>query len=86
MRTATAYEESRQPDVANLKGPATVGFVLADACHHYIKLTKKDWATRGMKPAISSAGITAFQMLLRGGIDDWNEGWNRCLDYIDRPH
>ena len=86
MRTATAYEESRQPDVASLKGPATVGFVLADACHHSIKLTQKDWATRGMKPAISSAGITAFQMLLRGGIDDWNEGWNRCLDYIDRLH
>ena len=82
MRTSTAYEDSRQPDVANLKGVATVGFVLADAHHHSLKMKKKHWMTRGMKPTTGSAGITAFQMLLWSGLDEWSGGWNRCLDYL----
>ncbi|KAK4099239.1 hypothetical protein N658DRAFT_171855 [Parathielavia hyrcaniae] len=85
MRTATPYEDSsRQADAAKLKGPATVGFVLADLAHHPIRMTKKVWLERGMEPAKGCSGVTAFQMLLWGGIDEWSNGWNRCLDYVDR--
>jgi hypothetical protein len=86
IRTATAYEDSRRPDAAKLKGPATVGFVLSDAHHHTVRMTRKDWVMRGMEPVIGSSGITAFQMLLWSGVEDWSEGWNACLNYIDRLH
>jgi len=84
MRTATADEESRQADAAKLKGPATIGFVLDGSAQHPVRMMKQDWLERGMEPAKGSSGITAFQMLLWGGVDDWSRGWNACLDYVDR--
>jgi hypothetical protein len=84
MRTATRHEDSFR--AGQLKGPATVAFVLGDGYHPPVKMTKKDWVTREMESAADSSGITAFQMLLWTGVDDWSHGWNACLDYIDRLH
>ena len=84
MRTATAYQDSRWPDEARLKGPATVGVVLADGCHYAFRMRRKDCGM--MEPVRGSSGVTAFQMLLWGGVDQWSESWNACLDYIDRLH
>jgi len=84
MRTATAYEDGCQADAAELTGPATIGFVLADAFHHSFKMTKQDRSGRGIEPVKDASGITAFQTLLWGGVDEWSEGWNACLDYVDR--
>jgi hypothetical protein len=80
MRTATAYEDSDRPDAAQLMGPATVAFVLCEGYHQPVEMTRKDWATRGMEPVTGASGITAFQMLLWTGVDDWSEGWNRCFN------
>ncbi len=86
MRTATASKMDG-PDKAGLKGPAIVGFVLADGPHYMSsRMTRRDWETRGIKPVSGSSGITAFQMLLWSGVDEWNEGWNASLGYIDRLH
>ena len=84
MRTATAYSASQYFDVEPVKGPATIGCILADAYHHPIRMTKKDWAMCGMESVRGAAGVTAFQMLLWGGVDEWSEHWNGCLNYIDR--
>jgi hypothetical protein len=72
MRTATAFEDSRQADAAELMGPATIGFVLADPYHHPVRMTTKDWVKSGLEPAKGSSGVTAFQMLLWGGVDEWS--------------
>lgn len=85
-RTATAYQDDRQPTGSSLKGPATVGFVLADSYHHQFRMKRKDWITREMKPVRGSSGITAFQMLLWSGVEDWSASWNGCLDSIDMLH
>lgn len=85
MRTATSYEDdNRQADAAELKGPATIGFVLDESAHHPVRMTKKLWSERGMEPVKGSSGITAFQMLLWGGVDEWSRGWGSCLDHVDR--
>ncbi|AEO64717.1 uncharacterized protein THITE_2086213 [Thermothielavioides terrestris NRRL 8126] len=88
VRTATAYDDSRAPDLAKrlLKGPATLGFVLDDVLHHPIRMTQKDWEMRGLEPVKGASGVTAFQMLLWGGVDEWSRRWNACLDYVDRLH
>ncbi|KAK4110285.1 hypothetical protein N656DRAFT_791207 [Canariomyces notabilis] len=86
MRTATPYRDDRQADATYLEGPATIGFVLADGFHHPVGLTKKEWFERGLEPASAYGawGITAFQMLLWGGVEEWSRGWNACLDYVER--
>jgi hypothetical protein len=82
MRTATAF---RGYAARKLKGPATIGFVLADMSHHTPnRMTKEHWSECRMEPAENSSGITAFQMLLWGGVDEWSRGWNACLDYVGR--
>ncbi|KAK3297097.1 uncharacterized protein B0H64DRAFT_391334 [Chaetomium fimeti] len=86
MRTATPYESGQQADADKLKGPDTVGVVLADAFHHRIGMTKKEWLVRDMEPAKGHGGVKGFQMLLWGGVEDWSRGWNACLDYVDRLH
>lgn len=84
MRTATTYEDGHQADEVELKGPATIGFVLADPFHHPIRMTKKVWSESPIEPVKGASGITAFQMLLWGGVNEWSSGWNACFDYIDR--
>ncbi|KAK3897505.1 hypothetical protein C8A05DRAFT_19751 [Staphylotrichum tortipilum] len=86
VRTATAYQDSRQPDHARMKGPATVGLVLSDPYHYPISMRRKAWEQTGLQPARGASGVTAFQMLLWGGVDMWSESWGLCLDYIDRLH
>ncbi|KAK3900507.1 hypothetical protein C8A05DRAFT_45657 [Staphylotrichum tortipilum] len=86
MRTATAYHDSRQPDLAKVKGPATVGFVVSDEYHCLIRMQTKDWGPTGLQTTRGSSGVTDFQKLLWSGVDMWSEHWNICLDYIDTLH
>ncbi len=84
MRTATAYQDSRWPDEARLKGPGTVGVVLADEYHYQVQMRRKDCGK--LEPVRGCSGVTGFQILLWGGVDQWSECWNRCLDYVERLH
>lgn len=84
MRTATAYQDDSQPDKAALRGPSTVAVVLAEEGHHPVRMKKKDWLDRGLEAVKGASGVTSFQMLLWGGIDAWSQGWNACLDHIER--
>ncbi|KAH6641128.1 hypothetical protein F5144DRAFT_609982 [Chaetomium tenue] len=85
MRTATEYKTGNgSRSAAQLTGPATVGFVLADSFHHRVKMTKDDWLIRLLKPDVDRCqGVKAFQMMLWEGVDQWSSGWHATLDYID---
>lgn len=74
------------PDPVALKGPSTVGFVLADIGHFPVTMTNKEWKLRELAVVQGASGITAFQMLLWAGVDEWSRGWNACLEYLDKIH
>ena len=83
MRTSTTYEDQK---LRVKKHQATVAFVMRDSCHLSVDVQHKTWLKRGLESPDGASGIALFQMLLWSGTDEWSEGWNSCLDYIDGLH